>query len=69
MKFKLIGENEVFNIKKTIFNNRGVEDIQRFCNPTEDNLWSWKLLDRIDEGVKLVDKHVKAGSRIHIIVD
>lgn len=69
MKYKLIGDNEIFNIKKTIFNNRGVEDIQKFCNPTEDNLWSWKLLDRIDDGVELLHKHMLRQGRVHIIVD
>ena len=69
MKYKLIGENDILNIKETIFTNRGVGNIHDFMNPKEEHVHSYELLDNIHEGVEMFLRHRDLGSRVHIIVD
>ena len=59
---------------KELLLDRGIitedEDYQeRFFNPTKDNLEDYKLLDNIEKGADLLEKHIKKGSKIYLIVD
>lgn len=69
MKYKLIGRNDTFDLIEQIGKNRGVEDINALLSVSEDDLHSPWLLDGMKKAVKLVKKHLKKNSRVHIIVD
>jgi len=70
MKFKLINEDIKSDYGRTLLNSRGVQDIDAFLNPTEENaLLDFKLLDNIKEGVNLLHQTLLDKKRILIIVD
>lgn len=46
------------------------EDYQsKFFNPTKQNLEDYRLLDNIEKGADLLEKHLKGGRKIYLIVD
>lgn len=48
---------------------RGVEDPARYRKPTENDLLDPYLLDRVEEGVDLLAKHIARGSKFFIQID
>ncbi len=72
MEYKLISSYD-FNpfkpdfFKQIIFDNREVESIKDFLNPKEHLLNDWRLLDNIEDGAVLVQKHI--NNNIFLIVD
>lgn len=61
--------NDIYNIKKTVLLNRGIEDIDKYLNLTDNELYHWSLLNNIDEAIKCLLKHIEMNNNIHIIVD
>lgn len=71
MKYKLRGNfstrpDEAIN---DVLMSRGVIDTELFKHPSREHLNSPYLLDNIEEGMKLLDKHLKMKSRIYIQPD
>jgi single-stranded-DNA-specific exonuclease len=71
MNYKLIDNslNDVNHVEKTIFYNRGIQDIQAYTNTTDDNLYDFSLLDNIDKAVDCIESHINENDHIHIVVD
>ena len=70
MNYKLINNTQKTPLE-TIMNNRGIktEDIQHFLNPTQSDVYPNKLLDNMEQGIKLLLKHIKQNNKIFIQVD
>ena len=71
MIYKLVenSKNDINNIQDTIFNNRGIEDIEAFLNVGVHDCISYDLLDNIDKAVKCLERHLEQSNNIHIVVD
>jgi single-stranded-DNA-specific exonuclease len=70
MRYKLIGVNDyLINPIKTILNNRGITDIDKFLNLDESVINDWRLLKNIEKAVDCLLAHIKAGSNIFVQVD
>ena len=55
MNYKLINDTQKTPLE-TIMNNRGIktEDIQHFLNPTQSDVYPNKLLNNMEQGIKLL---------------
>lgn len=70
MKTKLVNENYTQNYISSLLQTRGIEDMERFCNPTSDDLQSWRDLENIHKGINaILDKCLEAKPKIGMIVD
>lgn len=52
-----------------VLENRNVKHIDRYINLDDSVLHDYALLDNIDRAVECLDKHIKKGSNISILVD
>ena len=63
MKYKLIenSSNDINHFIKTVLQNRGITNIQKFMESNEEDLEqnSFRNLNNINEGVELLLKHIK----------
>ena len=57
------------NCLNEILMARGVEDVEKFLHPTEQNELDPYLLTNIEKGRDLLVKHLKANSKILFVVD
>lgn len=69
LKYELIGSNDINNVKRTILENRGVEDIEKYLSLNESVLHSYELLDNVHKGVELLKTAIENKRHIYIIVD
>lgn len=69
LKYKLIGESNIYSPIKTIFNNRGIIDYEKFLNLTEDSEHDLYLLDNIEEAADKLIEHIKLNNTIFIQID
>jgi len=70
MKYKLIGSNNRNDIVGTVLQNRGIIDVDAYLNCTRsERKEDWKLLNDIDKGVELFDKHFQNRDKMVILVD
>lgn len=69
MKTKLVNENYTQNYITNLLSARGIKDIDRFCNPTSDDLQSYKDLENIDKGVQLIKDLRPEHNRIGLVTD
>jgi single-stranded-DNA-specific exonuclease len=70
MRYKLIGVNDyLIDPIKTILNNRGITDIEKFLNLDESVVNDWRLLKNIEKAVDCLLTHIKAKSNIFVQVD
>lgn len=69
MEYKLIGTNDYSNPLQTFLGNRGIEDINRYINVSEDVVIPYQNLTDIDKAVNLYRKHIENNSNITIVVD
>ena len=70
MKYKLIGSNNRNDIVGTVLQNRGIIDVDAYLNCTRsERKEDWKLLNDIDKGVELFDKHFQNRDKIAVLVD
>lgn len=56
-------------IINTILTDRGIEDINRFLNPTEDDLLPLDSLPNVHEAYELLKEHIDKLNNIHILWD
>ena len=71
MKYQLISELTEPTMIEQVLVNRGFykEDIQHFLNVNETDVLDPLLIANIEEGAKLLIKHIKAGSKIFMPID
>ncbi len=70
MKYKVIGDNNIRNVKQCWFNNRGISDIETYSNLDDSCLLSFNLLDNMEQAVELLLSHINSdNSYITIVVD
>jgi len=69
LRYKLIGNNDVSNIIKTVLQNRGIEDWQEYINLHSSSRDTYKNLCNIEKAVELFDEHFQAENPIAILVD
>lgn len=69
--YKLIGKNDLWNGNglKTILENRGIEDMERFLNPSADDVIHYSKLKNMNEAVEMLDKHLEKASDFVVVVD
>lgn len=67
--YKIIGENNLFDVLGTVLKNRGIEDKERFLNPSKEDVIHYNKLKNIEKAVELFNKHRGGGSAIAVIVD
>lgn len=61
-----MSEIDIFN---TILSDRGIEDIEHFLNPTEDDLLPLDNLQNIHKAYELLIKHIENDNHISILAD
>ena len=69
MKYRLVNEDFKNNYGENLLKARGVEDVEKFLNPTEDCLQDPMNLNNIHEGATLLINTVDNKGRILIVVD
>lgn len=72
MRYKLLGaENPFITPIEHIFNNRGIPttEIEHYKNVTYEDTHSPKLLDNIQEGIKMLIRHIQAHDKIGVLID
>lgn len=69
MEFKILGENNLYDPIKTIFNNRGISDLHSFINCDEKSEIHYSKLKNIDKGVDCLLHHLEKGNHIFIQAD
>lgn len=57
LKYRLTGNNDTTNILKTVLNNRGIEDYNKYLELCDNCSDDWHNLNSIDEAVKCFDYH------------
>lgn len=70
MKYKVIGKNDIFNVRDCVFENRGIENINEYINLDDSCLIPFGKLDNISEAVDTYLKHIHSpDSHTTIVVD
>ncbi len=67
--YKLIGDGNIFKPLETVLKNRGIKDIERFLNPSKEDVIHYSKLKNINKAVELFDRHKGGGSAILVLVD
>lgn len=69
MNYKLIGKNDINDVKITFLTNRGIKNIKSYCNLDESCLCSPNDLENINEAVKMYVDNVQARKKIGLLID
>lgn len=69
MKYKLIGDNDIFNPIETVLKNRGVEDISKLIKPTKKDCISPLKLINIEKAANVLIRHIKEDGELFVQVD
>lgn len=69
MRYKLIGSNDTENIIKTVLQNRGIENWQKYIQLDSADSEEYKYLDNINEAVECLASHIERGSEVGILFD
>ena len=69
MQYKLIGSNDTNNVIKTVLQNRGIDDWNKYINLNSIDNEEYKGLDNINEAVQCFVSHAERGSDIGILFD
>lgn len=69
MQYKLIGKNDTNNIIKTVLNNRGIQNWEKYIDLINAPRDTYKNLRNIERAVEMFDKHFQSNNPIAILVD
>lgn len=69
LKYRLTGNNDTTNILKTVLNNRGIEDYNKYLELCDNCSDDWHNLNSIDEAVKCFDYHFCNKHKVAILSD
>lgn len=68
--YKLIGDNDyIFDVQGTISANRGLDDVKKMLEISNQHEISWKNLINIEKAVNKITHHIENKSKIMIIID
>lgn len=69
--YKLIGKNDLWNGNglKTVLENRGIEDMERFLNPSADDVIHHSKLKNMSEAVEKFNEHLEKDSEFVVVID
>lgn len=65
--YKLIGNGDIYDIKRTVLNNRNIEE--DLFELTEEVIEDYMNYDNMIKGVELLHKHLENDSKIAFVVD
>ena len=54
---------------ETILRNRGIDDIEHYLNTTDADILSPTLLANMDNGIKMLMRHIKNNDKIYVLAD
>lgn len=54
---------------ETILRNRGIDDIEHYLNTTDADILSPTLLANMDDGIKMLMRHIKNNDKIYVLAD
>ena len=69
MKTRLVNENFKSNYTANLLRSRGIEDVEKYYEPTIDALQDPRDLEHISEAAALLSATLECGERILIVVD
>lgn len=69
MIYTLKGENDIFNPLEQVLKNREIKDIQKFLNPSINDLIPYNALRNMDKAIYLLLRHIRDNSVIGVLVD
>lgn len=69
LKYKLIGNNDTTNILKTVLNNRGIENYNKYLALCDNCSDDWNNLDNVDDAVTYFNYHLSNHHSIAILQD
>ena len=69
LRYKLIGNNDVNNIIKTVLKNREIDDPNTYLNLTENQVYDYNDLCGIQEAVQCFVKHYENRNKIVVMPD
>lgn len=69
LKYKLIGDNDISNVIKTVLKNRGIDDPDTYLNLTEQNTYDYNNLAHMKDAVQCFIKHYENKDKIVIMPD
>lgn len=69
MNYKLRNNYPIEGCLEAILKDRGVEDVEKYLNPTKDNELNPYDLDNIEAGAEMLLKHLRKGSKCLLIID
>lgn len=69
MQYKLIGNNDIDNIIKTVLQNRGIDDWKGYLNLTENQVHSYNNLTNMQAAVECFVSHYENKDKIVIMPD
>lgn len=69
VKYELIGNNNIHDVVKTMLNNRGVTDVNKYINLNDNVIEDYNMLDNIQEAVRCFSEHIERGCAVGILVD
>jgi len=67
--YTLKGENDIFNPLEQVLKNREIKDIQKFLNPSINDLIPYNALRNMDKAIYLLLRHIRDNSVIGVLVD
>lgn len=71
MKYKVIGKNEKKDFLREVFENRDIpiDNIEKYLHTSDQDIYDFNLLDNINEAAQVYIEHLKAKSKILLVVD
>jgi single-stranded-DNA-specific exonuclease len=69
LKYKLTGNNDTTNILKTVLNNRGIENYNKYLALCDNCSDDWNNLDNVDDAVTYFNYHLSNHHSIAILQD
>ena len=63
--------NQKLSLVEQVFANRGIspQDINHYLNTTKEDMLDPLLLQNMEQGAKMLVKHLAANNKIHVVVD
>ena len=69
MKHKLVNSVIKSDYIRTLLQERGILDVERFLHPTINDIQDPFRLNNMKEGLRLIDEYIKPHNKICLIVD
>lgn len=67
--YKIIGNNNIFNVLDTVIENRKIKNKSKFLSPSKLDILSPYLLKNMNLAIQMFKKHIKKGSVVAVLID